>query len=173
MHQMNLQFHATHKEILCYINEIVELYELKAYGIQLYPEFYCNQIFNDILEDTVHYNEIILCLDELKISNYQEYSKYLAEKRGDLIFSLGEENEKLLGESDMGVLSNNEVAPLWKIIRKKFTKKLLKGAFVVGAKGKQYYPNHWYSEGAKLLYQQGVCIKPIAGNTFYELESIC
>ncbi|MCM1501029.1 MAG: hypothetical protein NC124_21435 [Clostridium sp.] len=171
MHQMNLQFHATYKEIIFFVNEIAELYDLKIYGIQLFPEFYCNQLSYDIVDNTIQYEEIILSKNELKIFDREKYHNYLTEKRGDLMFSLGEDDGKILGESAMGALSNDEINPLWKKIRRKFTKNLLKGAFVVGRKGKQYYPNHWYSKGAKELYQQGVCIKPIAGNTYYELES--
>lgn len=172
MHQMNLQFHATKKEILGFVSETAKKYELNIYGILVFPEFSFGELSPDDLDDTIHYTEIILSKNKLLFLDYKEYKNYLFERKGDLFVEPGIDDGSILSESSMGALSNDEIDPLWKKIRRQFTKGLLKGAYVANWQGRWYYPNHWYSEGARKLYQQGVCIKPIAGNTHYELESI-
>ena len=90
--------------------------------------------------------------------------KYLKEKRGDLIISLGKEEETELSESSMGAVSDDTIDALWEKVITHFKKGLLKGAYVVTPNGNsRYNPGHWYTQGAKDAYEKGVRIKPLAG----------
>ncbi|MCM1124251.1 MAG: hypothetical protein NC416_16840 [Eubacterium sp.] len=96
----------------------------------------------------------------------------LNEKRGDLIILLGEDDEIELVESCMGALSADNIDALWKKVITQFKKGLLKGAYVINPNngGCGYYPNHWYTIGAKVAYEKGVIIKPLAGGNQYLLK---
>lgn len=76
-----------------------------------------------------------------------------------------------LSESSMGAISDEEIDRLWKNMISKFSRGLLRGAYVVTPTGIQaYYPKHGYTEGARRAYERGVAIKPVAGWNLYRLE---
>lgn len=171
MRQTNLQFHARRNEIINFIRKIVNENNLKAFGITLFPEYEAKEIFLSDKEMYEYYNEIVVCKSWIEISNEEQYNEYLNEKRGDLIISLGEDDETELGESSMGALSNDNIDVFWKKVITQFKKELLKGAYVVSPNGcGRYYPNHWYTKGAKDAYEKGIIIKQGPGWNRYLLE---
>ena len=70
-----------------FIRNIVSQYNLKAFGINIFPEYEAKEIFLFNCEENVNYDEIIVCKGLIKISNREQYNEYLNEKRGDLIIS--------------------------------------------------------------------------------------
>lgn len=171
MRQINIQFHAKRKEIVNFIRNIVHQYNLKAFGITLFPEYEAKEIFLSDREKYEKYREIIVCKSGIDICNREQYHEYLNEKRGDLIILLGKDDETELVESSMGALSTDNIDALWKKVITQFKKGLLKGAYVINRNGSSgYYPNHWYTIGAKDAYERGVIIKPLAGGNQYLLK---
>lgn len=174
MGQINIQFHAKRGETVNFIRNIVSQYNLKAFGINIFPDYEAKEIFLFNWEKNVNYDEIIVCKGFIEISNREQYNEYLNEKRGDLIISLGKDNETELIESGMGAISTDNINALWKKVIAQFKKELLKGAYVVTPNGNSsYYPKHWYTIGAKDAYEAGVIIKPLAGWNQYILKRAC
>lgn len=172
MMQINIQFHAKRCETVNFIRNIVHQYNLKAFGITIFPEYVAKEIFLSNKEENVDYNEIIICKGWIDISNIEQYDEYINEKRGDLIISLGKDDETELVESSMGALSTDNIDILWKKVIAQFKKELLKGAYVVNPNGNSgYYPKHWYTRGAKDAYEKGVIIKPLVGWNQYLLKN--
>ncbi len=173
MGQINIQFHAKRDETINFIRNIVKQYNLKAFGITIFPEYEAKEIFHFNKENNVNYNEIIVCKGWIEISSREQYNEYLNEKRGDLIISLGKDDETELIESSMGAISTDSIDALWKRVITQFKKELLKGAYVVTPNGNSnYYPKHWYTIGAKDAYEKGVIIKPLAGWNQYILKRV-
>lgn len=171
MGQINIQFHAKRVETVNFIRNIVKQYNLKAFGIIIFPEYEAKEIFLSDREKYEKYREIIVCKSWIDICNREQYHEYLNEKRGDLIILLGEDDETELVESSMGALSTDHIDTLWKKVIAQFKKELLKGAYVINRNGSSgYYPNHWYTIGAKNAYEKGVIIKPLAGGNQYILK---
>lgn len=169
---MNIQFHAKKREIIKFIRNIVDENKVKAFGIVLFPEYEAEEIINFDNQKVLKYNFIILCHDKIEIDNSKNFDKYLKQVNGDLIISLGKDDEVELVESSMGVVYNDNIDLLWKRIINKFKKNLIRGAFVVTPNGKSgYYPKHGYTIGAKEAYERGVIIKPIAGWNHYFLKN--
>lgn len=169
--QMNIQFHAKKYEIIDFVRDVIDENNIKAYGIELFPDYKAEKIINFNDAKVFEYQFIILCHDELKIDNSDQYHEYLKQENGDLIISLGTDDEAELVESAMGVVYNDHIDMLWKRIINKFKKELVRGAYVVTPDGKRgYYPKHGYTIGAQEAYKKGVAIKPIAGWNYYMLE---
>lgn len=172
MGQINIQFHAKRNETINFIRNIVKQYNLKAFGITIFPEYKAEAIFLFEREKIENYNEIIVCKSWIEITNREQYNKYLNQKKGDLIISLGKDNETELIESSMGVISTDNIDALWKKVITQFKKQLLKGAYVVTPNGNSsYYPKHLYTIGAKEAYEKRVIIKPLAGWNQYVLKN--
>lgn len=171
MSQTVIQFHALNKEIVSFLKEVVEKNNLRAFGVTWFPHT-AQEIFLFENEKYEKYNEIIVCRSEIEITSKELYNEYLSKKCGDLIIMLGRNDGIELVESSMGALSDDGIDNLWKKIIAQFRKLLLKGAYVVTPSGyQQYYPKHWYTVGAKMAYEKGTIIKPIAGWNHYILKN--
>ena len=73
MRQINIQFHAKRKEIVNFIRNIVHQYNLKAFGITLFPEYEAKEIFLSDREKYEKYREIIVCKSGIDICNREQY----------------------------------------------------------------------------------------------------
>lgn len=171
MAQTMLQFHAQNSEIVSFLRETVKKNNLRAFGVTFFPKYMAKEIFLSEGEKYEKYNQIIVCQSELEISNKKLYNEYLNKKCGDLIITLGRDDGVELVESGMGVVSDDGIDVLWKKIIAQFRKQLLGGTYIVAPNGdRRYYPKHWYTIGAKMAYEKGVIIRPIAGWNRYILE---
>lgn len=171
MKQTGIQFHALNSEVVNFIKEAAKKNDLRVYGVTWFPQYSARELFLDEGDNWENCNEIIVCRNEIEISHEKLYDEYLHKKCGDLIVMLGHDDGKELVESDMGVISNDDIDRLWKNMIANFRKKLLRGAYVVTPTGSQkYYPKHGYTLGAKRAYERGVVIKPLAGWNLYRLE---
>ncbi len=171
MSQTVIQFHALTNEIVSFLKEVVKQNNLSAYGVTYFPHT-AQEIFLSENEKYEKYNLIIVCRSKIEITNEKLYDEYLSKRCGDLMITLGRDDGIELAESSMGALSDDGIDILWKKIIARFRKILLKGAYVVTPSGyQQYYPKHWYTVGAKMAYERGTIIKPIAGWNHYKLEN--
>lgn len=173
MKQTSMQFHAKRQEIINFVRNVVNENDIRAFGIILFPEYKAEEIINFDNDQINNYYFIVLCQDEIRLESENDYSEYLKQMKGDLIISLGRDDETELKESSMGVISKKEINILWQKIIRQFGRKLIRGAFVVSPNGKKgYYPKHGYTVGAKEAYKNGVMIKPVAGWNYYILEQM-
>ncbi|MBQ6696476.1 MAG: hypothetical protein IJN16_07210 [Lachnospiraceae bacterium] len=171
MKKTSVQFHATMEEIALFLEAIVNENELKTYGYIYFPTSQVMEITTFSAEELKKYNEVWISRTEQELS--MNVKELLLNRSGDLIIQLGKDDGTELGESCMGVVAEEEIDSMWKCFIKRLKKQLLKGAYVVTPNGtKTYYPNLWYSVGAKASYEKGVIIKPIAGWNYYELEEL-
>lgn len=93
------------------------------------------------------------------------------DKTNSLFICMGEENEKYIGESSMGIKGEGSEFEYWKKQISKFKRTLLKGAYVVNPYrgSKTYSKNVYYTSGAKEAFDKGIQMKPIAGWNYYLL----
>ena len=171
MKRMNFQFHAKKEEVLKFLLECMDKNDLTMVGVKLGKDFFCKEIKSDHDISLLYEYEIfILSRDSIAITE-NSYNEFITKQKGNLVIQLGEENRKILRESSMGVLAENEIDVLWKSILNKFKRKLLKGAWVInpnnGRKG--YELSHRYTIGAKEAYNGGIVIGAWAGDCIYEL----
>lgn len=171
MKQTCIQFHALNSEVESFIKEVAKKNDLRVYGVIYFPQYSAKELPVEESETWEGCNLIIVCRNEINISDKKLYDAYLQKKCGDLFITLGRDNDMELAESSMGAISDEEIDRLWKNMISRFSRRLLRGAYVVTPTGIQaYYPKHGYTEGAKRAYERGVAIKPVAGWNLYRLE---
>lgn len=169
---MNFQFHAKKEEVLKFLLECMEKNALTMVGVKGGKNFFCEEIkSNHDISLLYEYQMFILSRDSIAITE-GSYNQFITKQKGNLMIHLGEENNKILKESSMGVLAEGEIDALWKSIVNKFKRKLLKGAWVINPNngGKGYERSHRYSIGAKEMYNRGIVIGAWAGVCIYELR---
>ena len=73
----------------------------------------------------------------------------------------------------MGIWSELEIDPDFKKTITSFKKKMNKGAWVINPynNARKYYKNHMYTNNARLAYEKGIKILPVAGWNLYELKN--
>ena len=172
MKQINIQFRARKSEIIKYLLDIVIKKQLTMVGVKLFPEFVAETInATDIIDTINQYRVIVISKSFLNDVN-GTYNDYMEKQQGNLIITLGADNERELIESSMGVISDGEIDTSWKKIIADFKKQLLKGAWVINPnnKAKSYLKDHRYSLEAKEAYVRGVKICASAGVCIYELK---
>ena len=135
----------------------------------IFPEFTEKSIdLNEQLhiDDSIQF--VILTQNDTISKTYKEMT---IRHKGDLDVRLGIDNGYELYESDMGVLSDNEINSLWKSCISSWKRRLLKGAWRVNTirNTKIYNKNIKYTPLALEAYQNGVTILPYQGWIKYEL----
>lgn len=172
MKQINFQFHARKKEIIKYLLEIVIEKQLTMVGVKLFPEFVAEQINVWESIDTISQYRVIIISKNLLNNVNDAYNDFMEKQQGNLIITLGVDNERELIESSMGVISVGEIDTSWKKVIADFKKQLLKGAWVINPnnKAKSYLKDHRYSLEAKEAYLKGIKICASAGTCIYELK---
>lgn len=173
MNKISFQFHACQEELAMFILNIAEKFNLAIVLIDLFPDFRCrvgnyeSLIFNDILNS----REVFL-MKGLPVTNCDDYLEFMKSNNNFMNVLLGNEGEHILSESIISATGDDETMALWKKIIGCLKKTMLCGAWVCSADGrtKKYYKNHRYTACAKRKYDQGVQIRPIAGNITYELK---
>lgn len=94
------------------------------------------------------------------------------EKTNSLVIYMGQDDEKWIGESSIGIKGEGIEFEYWKKQISKYKRTLLKGAYVVNPyrNSKTYSKNVYYTRGAKEAFEKGTQMKPIAGWNYYLLE---
>lgn len=84
---------------------------------------------------------------------------------------MGQDNDICISESSIGISGDGDEFEYWKKKISKFKRILLKGAVVVNPHrdSKAYTKNVYYTRGAKVAFDNGVQMKPVAGWNFYLL----
>ncbi len=172
MSKLSLQFHATIKDIYEFVNNLLQHDTYKACGVILNPGFKLENITTDSsINDYKRYDMIVV--SRRKIISCNNYKEFIRKQDNNLGITVGDNGGDGLKESTIWINSENEVDEDWKRIINSYKKSLLKGAWVINpnTNSKAYYKNHKYTVNAKLAYENGMKICPIAGWSMYELTN--
>ncbi len=176
MGRINLQFHGTKKEIIEYAKECLMLYDLFMVCIQLIPEYVCEIVNKNELNDKKKAldNSQIICLFRFKPNTTpKKYLDFINMNSDLLIFSIGQQDETIIKESMISTTTTDDVTfKKWKCIVNDFKKNMLKGAWVVNPQNgaKKYCENHRYTYSAKKAFEDGIKIGAFAGWCLYILQ---
>lgn len=173
MSKISLQFHATIKDIYEFVNNLLqkETY-YNVCGVILNPNFELEDIsIASGINDFKRYDMIIISKE--KIIYGDDYNEFICKQDNNLGITIGCKVGDVLKESTIWTNAENEISKDWKKIINAYKKSLLKGAWVVNpsTKAKVYYKDHKYTVNAKLAYEEGIKICPIAGWNIYELSN--
>lgn len=175
MKKTAFQFHARNNELSCFLQRVVAVNALYAYGIVLFP-YHRNEITQDICTEQFNlaqYRFVVLSRQRIEPVKDEHWNQFSCMSRGALFIDIGEDSDTELTESAMGVASDDEVEKIWVKIIGQFRRNLLRGAFIIPFRSDvsaRYDQHHRYSEGARQAYNNGAIIKPIAGGCHYELR---
>ncbi len=171
MVKLSIQFHATYIDLFEFV---IEMYKnsFSVCGLILFPRFEIIKI-NEELEtcDMKKFNMIII--SKLDIQNEDSYDSFIKKQDNNLLITIGKESNDELYESSMGIWSEFEIDSDFKQYITSFKKKMNRGAWVLNPfnNSRKYYKNHMYTNNARIAYERGVRILPIAGWNLYELKN--
>ena len=94
------------------------------------------------------------------------------DKSNSMFICMGQDNEKCISESSIGIKGEGIEFDYWKKQISKYKRTLSKGAYVVNpyCNGKTFYGNVYYTKGTKEAFDRGIQLKPIAGWNYYLLS---
>lgn len=170
MKKINIQFHATHEDILELILGINERYIVSK--VTLFPDFELIEVGRAAkvveLEDA---DMIVISKSNLQSS--EDYNSFIKMQDNNLVIRLGKEHDNKLYESSMFVWTEKELDNDFVKIIKSFKKQMRRGAWVLNPNSgvKKYYNNLLYTDRARQAYEKGVTICPIAGWNLFELTN--
>lgn len=172
MKQTNFQFHAKRSEIMVYLYDLAKNNSIQLIGVNIFPQFSTQIICLDDDVENVKLYDLVILSKNAELIKSDNYNSFMKAQKGNLIITLGADNEQELIESSMGVISDGEIDASWKKIIADFKKRLLKGAWVINPnnKAKSYMKDHRYSLEAQKAYYRGVKICAFAGICIYELN---
>lgn len=176
MAKFNFQFHAKHDELIDFVIKSANDYNLYIGLTHLSSQFHCevfdNQNFDSFPKEILGSDEIILFQSRPIMGADNDY-QFTKDNPDALHILVGADDGKILKESNLGAISDDETVAFWKKVIRPFKKSMLKGAWVMspisGAKG--YHNNRYYTEQAKTAYDNGVKICAFGvGNNIFLLE---
>lgn len=171
MVKLSIQFHATYIDLFEFV---IEMYKnnFSVCGLILFPRFEIIKITEELETcDMKKFNMIII--SKLDIQNEDSYESFIKKQDNNLLITIGKESNDELYESSMGIWSEFEIDSDFKQYITSFKKKMNRGAWVLNPfnNSRKYYKNHMYTNNARLAYERGVRILPIAGWNLYELKN--
>ena len=172
MKRVNVQFHATIDDIYDLIYSILGTGRFNLVGVSFFPNYTVESIYKNIsIINIQKYNWIVISKHNIQISN--DHNEFIKMQDNNLVIEIGKINENIIKESTIQIFSTTEIDSDWKRIINKFKKNLLRGAWVLNPynNAREYYKNHMYTNNARLAYEKGVEICPIAGWNLYELTN--
>jgi len=174
MAKINFQFHATREETSAFILNKVKENNLNVVILQTFPNFEYKVIdYLNISEEMLCKAEMVLLYMNQPIKDEKNYIEFLRNNSGFLCIRLGKQDNKILSESTIGCIAENDNLKLWRIIINQYKKTMFKGVYIIGEYNgvKKYYKDHRYTQKVKEMYENGVTIIGNGGNNRYILES--
>jgi hypothetical protein len=165
-----IQFHAPPDEIMSYIKECINEYDLYAVILESFPSFKAvllNEVSqqSDIIPSYKKTLKISLFTQKPNMDADNEY-EFLDKNPNDLYICIGRYCDNVLWESSISTIAKDvEILKLWKKIIKNFKSRTLHGAWFVNPdiNYKEFDKNRRYTQAAKNLYLDGVKIVPFGG----------
>lgn len=168
MEKLSIQYHATHEDILEFISAIDERYVVGK--VILFPDFKVVEVGKEAKAAEIE-DADMLVISKSNIQQSDDYNSFIKMQDNNLVINAGKEDDNKLCESQMSVWTEGELDSDFVKIVKTFKKQMNRGAWVVNPinGAKKYYKNHLYTDRAKLAYEKGIKICPVAGWNIYEL----
>ncbi len=166
----SIQFHATSVDVFDFIQEMMNK-GFKVCGVRMFPDFKIIGDFKELRPADINDIDMII-ISKVDIHTADNYKEFIAKQEGNMGISVGKEKDGKLFESAMWMFTENEFDPDLKKAMTAFKKKLIRGAYMMDSYGntKKYDKEHLYTLNAKLAYENGVTICPIAGWNVYVLD---
>ena len=171
MKRISIQFHATCFDLFEFIIEMKKN-SFSVCGLILFPQFEIKKITEELeAYDIKKFNMVIT--SKLDIQNEDSYGSFIKKQDNNLIITIGKESDDELYESSMEIWSELEIDSDLKKYITSYKKKMNRGAWVLNPynNSRKYYKNHMYTINARLAYERGVKIYPVAGWNLYELKN--
>ena len=167
----SIQFHATNFDFFEFVSEMKNK-DYKICGIKLFPGFELKMDFKELKPIDINDMDMIF-ISKSNIPIADNYKEFIAKQDGNLGITVGKESDGKLLESAMWMFTESEFDPDLKKIMTAFKKRMIRGAWLKSPinNTKTYFKNHLYTLNAKLAYENGVTICPIAGWNVYELKN--
>jgi len=176
MAKFNFQFHAKHDELIDFAKKTAIDNNLYIGITRFFPKYKCEIFDKDNIDSVPRElsggNEIIL-FQSTPVMGADSSYKFAIDNPGVLYIQVGIDDGKILEESNLGAISDDETVAFWKKAVKSFKKSMLKGAWVTFPEHgtKRYDKNHYYTLQAKTAYENGVIIPQfVQGNYIFLLE---
>ena len=172
MKKIMIQFHATLEELVEYINSISSELGLFMTVMVLRP-FALREVDGELCTEALIDGDVRIIFTAQKPSmDASSPNNFYDLNPGTIGLHIGRMSEKGLKESSLAFMSDDkEKAALANKVASRLKKITKAGAIAVnpvnGAEANAR--SHRYTEGAKVLYDEGVKILPIAGNSFFKL----
>ena len=171
MKKMVIQFHATHDDLLRFVLEMIKN-GWKIGGIILFPEFSIKCVTEDLNASDINDFDMIIISKKL-IQTADSYEDFINNQDNNLGITVGKEKDDKLFETSMWTYTELEIDPDWKKMINLIKKRMNRGAWVINPynKNRKFDKSHMYTDDAKMAYEKGVKICPIAGWNIYELTN--
>ena len=168
----NFQFYATHDEILRFLHKVLSDGASRVYLLRVSPEYAAEEAAPDQRYDLSQWEFAVFSQCSRALGTKEAYLAYTKSNHGDLTLHIGDETETELRESCIGMAAEHVMPPVWTNLVNRLRKNFMKGAYVVTPRNvRKYYPQIWYSMGAREAFQKGKTICPAAGWNRVELIS--
>ena len=167
----SIQFHATNFDFFEFVSEMKNK-GYKICGIKLFPFFEITMFNKEFKPIDISDSDMII-MSKADIQTADTYNEFIAMQDGNLGITVGKESDGKLLESAMWMFTENDFDPDLKKVMTAFKKRMIRGAWLKSPfnNTKTYFKNHLYTLNAKLAYENGVTICPIAGWNVYELKN--
>lgn len=173
MKKIMIQFHATLEELVDYINAVNSEFGLFMVMMIIRP-FTLKEVDGEMSVDDLQFDGDIrvVFLNEKPNISASSQNEFYDLNPGSIGLHIGRLTDEGLKESALAFMSDDKDKAS---LANKFASRLKK---VTRAGAKAVNPvngaeanvrSHRYTEGAKSMYDQGVKILPVAGNSFYKL----
>jgi hypothetical protein len=172
-----IQFHATPDEIIYFIKECINVYDLHAVILESFPSFKA-VLLNEVSQDSditlrSKLSTIIFLFTQKPDMVADNEYEFLDNNPNNLYICIGRYCDNELWESLIGSITKDvEILKLWKRIIKKFKSRTICGAWIVNPDidYKAFDKNRRYTQEAKNLYLDGVKIVPFGGGNYFILS---
>ena len=172
MKTMRIQFHATTEDIREIILGVIGNNHYTVCGVKYFPEFTIENISGCVkTADIKMFRCLVISKNVIPFAD--DNYNFMKTQNNNLFIDIGKNDDGIIKESAISVFSETEIDSDWRKAINNCKRKMLKGAWVVNphTNAKAYYKNHRYTVNAKIAYENGTQICPIAGWNFYELTN--
>ncbi len=171
MKKMNFQFHSTFGDMCNIISFELHNSDIKLFGVVREKKPQVLSICEKLTVSEYEKYDLVILTDREMIE-YKTYRELLKDCDNRMIIERPVCLNNSMTETRIWCWSEKEIYNEWKKIIRELKKSMLKGAWI-GTQfetKKVYDQNHYYTENAKILYEQGMVMMAYAGNCIYELK---
>lgn len=134
MAKFNFQFHAKHEEVIDFVKKSANDYNLYIGLVHFSSQFHCevfdNQSIDSFPKELLGSDELILFQSRPVFGADSDYM-FANDNPDALHIFVFTDDGKMLEESHLGAISDEETVAFWEKVVKPFKKSMIKGAWVM------------------------------------------